>query len=245
MNMSKISDIIFNGEPHRMSSPFGRRTVITTSAGKTSNYHQGTDYATYDKRIPQYAIETGYCFASSKAQDGANYVWIIYPRIKKAMLHYHLDRRVVGSGEKVSKGTLIGYTGRTGKATGIHLHLGIRDISKLSEYQVKHMTWDLLRTCSYIDPEIYAKKYILPNGNPYAKPQYVVNRKKYEYGRIKTGRDAVRWVQYQLQNKGFYKGHIDGFFGPETETAVKAFQKQNGLEVDGSVGPKTREALAK
>ena len=61
--MSKISDIIFNGEPHRISSPFGKRQVITTSAGKTSSYHQGTDYATYDKRIPQYAIETGYCFA--------------------------------------------------------------------------------------------------------------------------------------------------------------------------------------
>ena len=85
--MSKISDIIFNGEPHRISSPFGKRQVITTSAGKTSSYHQGTDYATYDKRIPQYAIETGYCFASSKAQDGANYVWIVYPRIKKAMFY--------------------------------------------------------------------------------------------------------------------------------------------------------------
>ena len=67
----------------------------------------------------------------------------------------------------------------------------------------------------------------------------------YEYGRIKTGRDAVRWVQFQLQKKGFYKDHIDGFFGPATEEAVKAFQRSNGLEVDGSVGPKTREALAK
>lgn len=31
----------------------------------------------------------------------------------------------------------------------------------------------------------------------------------------------------------------DGIFGPITEEAVKAFQKENGLAVDGIVGPKT------
>lgn len=32
---------------------------------------------------------------------------------------------------------------------------------------------------------------------------------------------------------------VDGDFGPETETAVRAYQRANGLEVDGIVGPTT------
>lgn len=36
---------------------------------------------------------------------------------------------------------------------------------------------------------------------------------------------------------------VDGHFGAKTETAVKAFQKQKGLPVDGIVGPQTWAAL--
>lgn len=37
--------------------------------------------------------------------------------------------------------------------------------------------------------------------------------------------------------------YIDGLFGPQTETAVKAFQKERALTVDGIVGPATIKAL--
>jgi peptidoglycan hydrolase-like protein with peptidoglycan-binding domain len=36
----------------------------------------------------------------------------------------------------------------------------------------------------------------------------------------------------------------DGVFGPKTESAVKAFQRQVGITVDGIVGPNTRQRLA-
>lgn len=151
--MSTVSNLIFHNASHYITSGFGKRSSISTSAGSTASYHKGTDYGTNSKKLPQYAIEDGYVFAAAKASDGALYVWVIYPRIKKAFLHYHLDSISVKSGQSVKKRTLLGYTGKTGKATGIHLHLGIRDLSKLTAAQIKSMTWSLLRSCSYIDPE--------------------------------------------------------------------------------------------
>ena len=39
------------------------------------------------------------------------------------------------------------------------------------------------------------------------------------------------------------KGNSTGYFGSETEAAVRAFQKRNNLTVDGKVGPQTMRAL--
>lgn len=158
--MSKISNLIFNGAAHKITSPFGPRDAIYKN-GKlisSSGQHNGTDYAssTATKKLPQYAIEDGYVFAAAKASDSALYVWVIYPRIKLAMLHYHLASYSVKSGQKVTKGTQLGVTGMTGNATGIHLHLGIRNLSKLTDDQIEGMTWDLLRACSYVNPETVA-----------------------------------------------------------------------------------------
>ena len=151
--MSKISDLIFAGKKHYITSPYGKRNVISTSSGTTSSFHSGTDYGTYSKKLPQYAIEDGTVLSCGTASDGAKYVWVGYPRIGKKLLHYHLDSIAVKKGQAVKKGTLLGKTGKTGKATGIHLHLGIRDLAKLTSTQINKMTWNLLRSCAYIDPE--------------------------------------------------------------------------------------------
>lgn len=52
-----------------------------------------------------------------------------------------------------------------------------------------------------------------------------------------VGSDVVL-VQKILKNMG-YNISVDGKFGPKTESTVKQFQKEHGLEVDGIVGPKT------
>jgi len=59
-----------------------------------------------------------------------------------------------------------------------------------------------------------------------------------------SGQD-VRDVQQKLNVLGYYKGDIDGVFGPITEAAVKAFQKDFGLVPDGIVGPLTYDQLEK
>lgn len=56
----------------------------------------------------------------------------------------------------------------------------------------------------------------------------------------------VKSLQTALSNMGYYKGKIDGSFGPQTEAAVKQYQKDQGnLAVDGYVGPLTKKKLAK
>ena len=42
---------------------------------------------------------------------------------------------------------------------------------------------------------------------------------------------------------GYYFGVVDGDFGAKTEAAVKAFQKDRNLVVDGVIGAKTWQAL--
>jgi peptidoglycan hydrolase-like protein with peptidoglycan-binding domain len=47
---------------------------------------------------------------------------------------------------------------------------------------------------------------------------------------------AVRNLQEALRALGHYSGPIDGMFGEATESAVKAFQQEREITVDGIVG---------
>ena len=54
---------------------------------------------------------------------------------------------------------------------------------------------------------------------------------------------TVRTVQTKLKNWGYYKGSVDGIYGSQTVSAVKYFQRRNGLTADGIVGKRTAAAL--
>ena len=53
----------------------------------------------------------------------------------------------------------------------------------------------------------------------------------------------VMAIQKRLVELSYTITNIDGDFGPETENAVKKFQADRGLEVDGVIGPDTYRAL--
>lgn len=57
------------------------------------------------------------------------------------------------------------------------------------------------------------------------------------------GTKSVTKIQETLKKKGFDPGEIDGIWGRNTIAAVKHFQQQQGLTVDGIIGPKTTKAL--
>jgi N-acetylmuramoyl-L-alanine amidase len=61
-------------------------------------------------------------------------------------------------------------------------------------------------------------------------------------GHLQRGEDVVT-LQERLNTLGFAAGRVDGRFGPETERAVRSFQRAYGLSGDGQVGPDTLRAF--
>jgi N-acetylmuramoyl-L-alanine amidase len=55
--------------------------------------------------------------------------------------------------------------------------------------------------------------------------------------------DDVNELQRRLNALGFDAGRQDGILGPETETGLKRFQRERGIEPDGVCGPATINAL--
>ena len=55
--------------------------------------------------------------------------------------------------------------------------------------------------------------------------------------------EEVRQIQTKLKRWGYYNGSVDGIYGSKTLSAVKSFQRKNGLTVDGIAGTKTLNAM--
>nr|DAR13691.1 MAG TPA: peptidase [Caudoviricetes sp.] len=113
----------------RVSSPFGWRTLN----GKRV-YHKGIDLVGADKTVR--AVVGGVVGQSIIITDPKNRTseWGNYVRIdgEDGRLYYycHLAKRLVSRGDKVSAGDALGIEGSTGKSTGSHLHLEVRENGK-------------------------------------------------------------------------------------------------------------------
>jgi peptidoglycan hydrolase-like protein with peptidoglycan-binding domain len=55
--------------------------------------------------------------------------------------------------------------------------------------------------------------------------------------------DQIRQAQMELNKRGFNAGPQDGVWGPETESAIRGFQKSKGLEVTGRLNDRTMKEL--
>lgn len=229
--MSVVSNLIFHNAKHYVTSKFGKRTVIQTSNGKTASFHSGTDYGTNGLKIPQYAIEDGEILSATRAGDGALYVWVKYPRLGVKMLHYHLDSIKVKAGQKVNKNTILGYTGKTGKATGIHLHLGVKRLSG----------------GGYIDPEAWAKnEYKAPSEKTTTKTENFLPARGY----FKKGDNSANVGKIASFMRKAFPAYtpaaaLGNYYGDNLIKAVKEFQKRSGLKPDGYFGPLTLAELKK
>jgi peptidoglycan hydrolase-like protein with peptidoglycan-binding domain len=58
-----------------------------------------------------------------------------------------------------------------------------------------------------------------------------------------SSRSMVRSAQQQLKSSGYYTGAIDGMNGPMTRAAIRKYQSDNNLTVNGRLDMQTREKL--
>ncbi len=220
--MSELSNLIFHNKKHALTSPYGLRKSMNTSAGKTSPFHDGVDYGTYGIKLAQYPVADGVVMSCGTdwAFGGAKYVWVSYPELGVKMLHYHLDSIAVKKGQAVNRNTVLGYTGKTGKATGIHLHLGLK----------------LLSGGGYIDPEAWFAKNLKTPTESKPKAKYkpgnyrvtkasVLNVRagagtKYKKLTFKQLTASARSKILKLTGGKKVDGYVEGLSFTVTETAV-------------------------
>jgi hypothetical protein len=116
------------------SSPTGHHGIDLAAA-------KGTPIRAVAGGIVNYAGFAGTDFQGSGAQantpwwnfGGGNVVDIAVPDMNGASIaeqYAHMDSMAVKSGQSVNKGDIIGYVGKTGDATGYHLHFATFDLSK-------------------------------------------------------------------------------------------------------------------
>lgn len=99
--------------------------------------HEGIDISGCGFGSPIFAIESGTVLETNSgcSDYGAgaydmcgsgfgNYVWIQHPNGVYAVYAHLTGNVVVGPGQQVSKGQVLGYMGSSGSSTGTHLHLG-------------------------------------------------------------------------------------------------------------------------
>jgi murein DD-endopeptidase MepM/ murein hydrolase activator NlpD len=119
----KLADKVFRRTGWYLTSAFGPRKDPISGERKQ---HNGTDYGTGGQKWPLYAIEDGQVLRCGTDPGAGRFVWVDYPRFKRKLFLCHLDSIAVRPGQMVKEGTLLGYTGTTGRSTGIHLHLAMQ-----------------------------------------------------------------------------------------------------------------------
>lgn len=212
-----------NYPQYRITSRFGMRTHPVT--GKPSTMHNGIDLVAYDGKssLTDYIVaHTGGTVESVGYNKSAGYYANIRVSSRTIMAYYHFSQMpYVKKGATVKKGDKLGYMGSTGSATGAHLHWGIK----------KDGNW--------IDPEPFLDKDYT-EGEKTVNIEMTVLKKGAKGEQVKTLQRLLLALGYDMNGYG-----ADGSFGGATDKAVRAFQKAEGLAVDGSVGKATWTKLLK
>jgi hypothetical protein len=105
----------------RPGSPFGLRRWIN---GEPRNFHTGMDVKA-DEGTPVRAANAGRVALTGEYFFGGKSVFLDHGQGLYSM-YFHLSRIEVKPGQRVRAGEILGRVGQTGRASGPHLHWGVR-----------------------------------------------------------------------------------------------------------------------
>ena len=106
---------------YKITSPFGYRW---------GSMHDGVDISGTGFNSPIYAANDGVVVAANKMCSGCS-AWslghyiVVQHENNYYTMYAHLNQILVGVGQTVKKGDVIGRMGDTGRATGVHLHFSL------------------------------------------------------------------------------------------------------------------------
>lgn len=106
----------------RISDPYGLRTDPFT--GKQA-FHEGIDLACAEGTVVR-AVRDGVVTVAASSAGYGNYLRLLHPDGRETR-YAHLQYLYVRPGEIVQAGQALGTVGQTGRATGPHLHLELRE----------------------------------------------------------------------------------------------------------------------
>ena len=104
----------------KLTSPFGFRD---TGIAGASTYHQGVDLSA-NSGTPIVASRGGTVTVATYGNSAGYYVTINHGD-GYSSIYMHMSNFIVSAGQKVKQGQTIGYVGKSGVASGYHLHFGI------------------------------------------------------------------------------------------------------------------------
>jgi peptidoglycan hydrolase-like protein with peptidoglycan-binding domain len=222
--------------PHHFSDTFW--------AGRSHGFHTGQDLMA-DKMVPVVAAASGVVrFVNWTSQPHMNPERCCSLVIKHddgwESWYLHLDndttgtddgkgwgiKRAIAPGVRVEAGQHIAWVGDSGNAenTASHVHFELHDPSGV-----------VVNSYSSL---------VAAGGNDVGTgPRDPLVGGARVLSRGLNGAD-VRALQTALEGLGHPVGGIDAYFGPLTESAVKSFQANLRLQVDGVVGRTTKTAMA-
>ena len=111
-----------------ITSRFGERIHPVTDE---RTFHNGVDIGV-PTGTPIYSATKGKVLIATYSETAGNFIHIQNEESGWIVIYMHLDSLGVSVGDKVEPGDFIGRSGNTGRSTGPHLHLEIRDKNNIA-----------------------------------------------------------------------------------------------------------------
>lgn len=161
--MPNIINHVLKNQNEKITSNYGNRSFYMQDR-LVSDFHKGIDLIDKNEKNDHIiAFEDGIVIETRDSVEGydatksaGNYVYIKHDNnYTTRYLHMKLGSVRVKKGDKVKKGSIIGYTGATGYVTGTHVHFEIRN-NNIAEDPLPYLegTNKIIKTKIYLGTKV-------------------------------------------------------------------------------------------